>query len=230
MAPYFRKKRIQTKSSRIDLTVALLTNTQPRFNDQTPRRPMQFSNHSHQIASSPLYSTTSYFPSFEFESTTSPFCPKTLLLLHKMHTLTHNSSSNSPFAPIPPPTLGVSTAVENGNKGLFRIVQAASNIYRRAILKIPFASQCNRRDAQVICECLEDAENDEVWVRYPGVLLWILLVGVAAAEGGDGERSYLTMWFYRVGTTAVWWGVEECTEATMVFLRVKRLADGERER
>ena len=82
----------------------------------------------------------------------------------------------------------------------------------------------------MICECLEDADNDEVWVKYPGVLLWILLVGVAAADGGEGERSYLTMWFYRVGTTAVHWGVEECTEAVMAFLRVKRVADGESER
>lgn len=67
-------------------------------------------------------------------------------------------------------------------------------------------------------------------MKYPGVLLWILLVGVAAADGGEGERSYLTMWFYRVGTTAVHWGVEECTEAVLAFLRVKRVADGEGEK
>jgi len=33
-----------------------------------------------------------------------------------------------------------------------------------------------------------------------------------------------------VGTTAVHWGVEECTEAVLAFLRVKRVADGEGEK
>lgn len=212
----------------IDLTVALLNNTQPRFSDQHPRRPMQFTNHSHQISASPLYSITSYFPSFEIESSASPFCPRSLSLLHEMHALTYNSKSKLSSTRIPPLTL--SAGIGDENRGLFRIIQAASNIYRRAFINIPFSSPCNRREVQAICECLEDAENDEVWVKYPGVLLWILLVGVAAADGGEGERSYLTMWFYRVGTTAVHWGVEECTEAVLAFLRVKRVADGEGEK
>lgn len=70
---------------------------------------------------------------------------------------------------------------------------------------------------------MEDTGCDETWTRYPGLLMWILLVGMAV--GGE-RRSFLTMFFYKVGTTAVWWGMDECTRAVMTFLRVKRGAEG----
>lgn len=111
--------------------------------------------------------------------------------------------------------------VMGGDGSLFRIVNAASNIYRRAFQGIQFASVCNSVDVKEICDGLEDASNDETWTRYPGILLWIVLVGMVA----DYQRSFFTMWVFRVGTTAVWWGMDDATTAVMTFLRVKRMSE-----
>ncbi|KAH7342224.1 hypothetical protein BKA65DRAFT_287822 [Rhexocercosporidium sp. MPI-PUGE-AT-0058] len=186
--------------------VAVTTTTTPRFRDQNPQRPSRYTNHSNQNPDSPLHGvepfTTALFSS-------SAFCPATLTLLHEMRCLTKRSKATL--------SRGVGMGV------VYEIVNAAANIYRRAFLKVPFEASCNERDVERICELLEDEGCDDTWVAYPGVLMWILLVGIAAAgKGGRRERSFLTMFFYRVGTTAVWWGTEECTEAVMTFLRVKR--------
>lgn len=200
-------KRKETNNPRIDLMVAVTTNTHPRFWDQNPQRPGKYTNHSHQISDSPLYGTQ------RFSSPPFPlcdFCPATLTLLQEMRDLTDGVKAT--------------LSREIGRGAEFEIVNAAASIYRRAFLGVPFETSCNARDVQRMCELLEDETCDETWVRYPGVLMWILLVGVAAGKR-SGERSFLTMFFYRVGTTAVWWGMEECTQAVMTFLRVKRAAE-----
>ncbi|KAG4435418.1 hypothetical protein IFR05_009092 [Cadophora sp. M221] len=191
----------------IDLVVAVTTNSHPRFWDQNPQRPGKYTNHSHQISDSPLHGTQ------RFSSSTFSlldFCPATLTLLQEMRDLTEGVKAT--------------LSREIGRGTVFEIVNAAASIYRRAFLGVPFEASCNARDVQRMCELLEDETCDETWVRYPGVLMWILLVGIAAGRRSR-ERSFLTMFFYRVGTTAVWWGMEECTEAVMTFLRVKRGAE-----
>ncbi|KAL2076212.1 hypothetical protein VTL71DRAFT_1155 [Oculimacula yallundae] len=184
----------------IDLIVAVTTTTRPRFWDQNPQKPAIYTNLSNQIADSPLHGT------MDFGS--SSFCPATLILLQEMRDLTN----------------GVKATLSRGTgTGLFPIIDAASSIYRRAFLKVPFDSPCNSKDVERICELLEDHSADETWVKYPGLLMWILLVGMSAAK--RERRSFLTMFLYRVGTTAVWWGMDECTMAVMTFLRVKRRAE-----
>ncbi|KAH9223067.1 hypothetical protein DL95DRAFT_380005, partial [Leptodontidium sp. 2 PMI_412] len=141
----------------IDLMVAVTTNTHPRFWDQNPQRPGKYTNHSHQISDSPLYGTQ------RFSSPPFPlcdFCPATLTLLQEMRDLTDGVKAT--------------LSREIGRGAEFEIVNAAASIYRRAFLGVPFETSCNARDVQRMCELLEDETCDETWVRYPGVLMWIL--------------------------------------------------------
>lgn len=91
-------------------------------------------------------------------------------------------------------------------------------------LPVPFRSAGNAADVNEIRDALEDTSNDETWTHYPGILFWILLTALAAAN--DDRRCYIAMFMFRVGTTAVWWGTEEATAAVMTFLRVKMAAEG----
>jgi hypothetical protein len=94
----------------------------------------------------------------------------------------------------------------------------AAAIYERAIFPlllsspsaprqhIPFASQLNHQALEALVQSLQFPTHDATFAQYPGVLVWILLVGAAAAEGRE-ERGFLVMFLARVGTGSgySWW-------------------------
>jgi hypothetical protein len=113
---------------------------------------------------------------------------------------------------------------------LAQIIYLTSTIYSPAFSAPPlgpitFNSLCNNAAVRSLTEALEDTTNDEIWVRYPGILLWIVLTGYAAAEKLP-DRSFFAMFVFRVGTSAAWWGMEAAGMAIRKFIGVKRRAEG----
>jgi hypothetical protein len=113
------------------------------------------------------------------------------------------------------------------SNSLARIVYLASTTYAPAfsIRPTPFNALCNNTAVRSLAETLEDTTNDEIWIRYPGILLWIVLSGYAAAKNMP-ERSFFAMFAIRVGTSAAWWGMEAAGLAIRKFIEVKRRAEG----
>ncbi len=125
-----------------------------------------------QVADSPLCGVVD----FKTLLGKSAFCKGSIELLQEMRDLTD----------------GICDADSPGTFGtgsVFRIVNAASNIYRRAFQGVPFSSACNSVNVMEICDGLEDISNDETWIRYPGILFWIALVEIIA----DYQRSFFTI-------------------------------------
>ncbi|KAL2072913.1 hypothetical protein VTL71DRAFT_10237 [Oculimacula yallundae] len=199
----------------IDLLVAVMTSSQPRFRDQNPQRPapalvINTSIGKLQIADSPLYGDVPFDQLLEGSS----FCTASVKLLQEMRDLTEGFRG---VASVP--------ADISGHGGPFDIINAASNIYRRAFMTppVPFHSVWNENDVKKICDALEDTSNDDTWTYYPGILLWVLLTALSAAK--YKRRSYIAFFVFRAGTTAIWWGMEEATTSVMTFLRVKLAAE-----
>ncbi|TVY47369.1 hypothetical protein LOCC1_G002223 [Lachnellula occidentalis] len=74
-------------------------------------------------------------------------------------------------------------------------LQGADSIYSCSLtdLNIDFPSALNHEGA--FGKCTED----DFWVRYPGVLLWIMLVGTAAARGKE-EAAFWMFYLARTGS------------------------------
>jgi hypothetical protein len=108
-----------------------------------------------------------------------------------------------------------------------QMIYAASTIYSGVfrIPSIPFASPHNTKAVETMSRCLEDTRNDETWTEFPGILLWIILVGLAAAVH-QPQCSFFAMFAFRIGTSAAWWGPREAREAIMTFLDIKRKSEG----
>lgn len=71
-------------------------------------------------------------------------------------------------------------------------------------------------------QALQFTRNDTIFALYPGIFVWILLVGAVAAEGRV-ERGFLVVFLARVGTGSEygWWdGMRETVER---FQRVREI-------
>jgi hypothetical protein len=77
---------------------------------------------------------------------------------------------------------------------------AASIIYHRAlsIPPTPFSDPANLPFLQILFNSLNASAPDPFWLQYPGILLWVLLVGCASAVKRS-ERSYFMMFLAKVG-------------------------------
>jgi hypothetical protein len=109
---------------------------------------------------------------------------------------------------------------------LYRIIQTTASIYTRALSSppTPFSSSVNKEAVEEICRAIESPANDSTWDEYPGVLVWVLLTGVAAARDLPGH-SLLVSFLVRAGLGAGygWW--EELSEGIYAFMKVKRRAE-----
>lgn len=211
----------------IDLLVAITTSSEPRLNFRFPRPiPPPHQNPSigsPQIPDSPLFGSKPLASVLIH----SAFCEESIKVLQVMRDLTdirqfgsHNSIQGCSGT-------RQSAAVHHSSASLLRIVHLTSVIYNRALSEPPtvFSSPANYTAMKQICRELEDTANDETWIRYPGVLLWIILTAVSAATFRV-ERSFFIMFLLRVGTSAAWWGPEEARVSLLRFLWVKRHAEG----
>jgi hypothetical protein len=170
---------------------------------------------SFQIPDSPLWGSAH----FQDILTTSPFDLPSRTILQQMRILTDGQAQQLERYSILEPAPFSSS--------LSKMVYLTSTIYASAFSNnpTPFDSVCNNAAVQELCSGLEDTTNDETWTRYPGILLWIVLTGLAAAANLP-QRSYFAMFVFRVGTSAVWWGTEAANAAIRRFIGVKRRAGG----
>ncbi|KAH7417683.1 hypothetical protein BKA64DRAFT_305843 [Cadophora sp. MPI-SDFR-AT-0126] len=110
---------------------------------------------------------------------------------------------------------------------VFETLHHTALIYERAVTSphLPFNSPSNYSDLSSLYESLNISVSDPFWLRYPGILLWVLLVGCAVSVK-RGERSYFMMFIAKVGifTEHRWWF--ESQGAISRFIEVQGMARG----
>ncbi|PVH82312.1 hypothetical protein DL98DRAFT_514068 [Cadophora sp. DSE1049] len=108
---------------------------------------------------------------------------------------------------------------------VFETLHHTALVYERAVTypHLPFNSPINYSDLSHLYESLNTSAPDPFWLRYPGLLLWVLLVGCAVSVKRE-ERSYFMMFLAKVGifTEQRWWF--ESQSAILKFIEVQRLA------
>lgn len=209
--------------SRIDLLVALLTNTEPRLSFQQQERVLlapaiNQSLGRIQMPDSPLFGTEP----FACILAGSAFCNDAIILLQSMQDLTSGKWRGDS-----PPTINTTEPIPaDPSNSLSRMICAASSIYFRAFKDPPvaFASRSHSNALATIAACLEDTRNDATWTEYPGILLWVVLTALAAAVHHP-QCSFFAMFVFRVGTSAAWWGPREARAAICTFLQVKKRSE-----
>lgn len=107
---------------------------------------------------------------------------------------------------------------------VFETLHHTALIYERAVTSphLPFKSPTNYPDLSSLYQSLNTSAPDPFWLRHPGILLWVLLVGCAVSAKRE-ERSYFMMFLARVGifTEPRWWF--ESQSAILRFIEVQRL-------
>ena len=107
---------------------------------------------------------------------------------------------------------------------VFETLHRTALIYERAVTlpHVPFNSPTNYSDLSSLYESLNTSAPDPFWLRYPGILLWVLLVGCAVSVKRE-ERSYFMMFLAKVGifTEQRWWF--ESQSAILRFIEVQSL-------
>ena len=80
-------------------------------------------------------------------------------------------------------------------------LQGAASIYSRSLtgLNIDFSSFLNNEGFRKLQGAFGKCTEDDFWVRYPGVLLWVILVGTAAAWGKE-EAAFWMFYLARTGS------------------------------
>ena len=118
------------------------------------------------------------------------------------------------------------TRMQQSTSTLFSIIQQTSDIYLGALQTppIPFCSPIHRRSTVNLCQAVESPANDEVWDRFPGVFIWVLLVGCAASEERSTEYNYFVCLLIKVALGAGYGWLDVLTEAVKTFIKVKELA------
>jgi hypothetical protein len=78
---------------------------------------------------------------------------------------------------------------------------------------IPISSPANHETVTILAEELESPMNDEIWLQYPGIPLWILLVGAAVSEGRE-EGPFFVHFLVKVDIQSRWGWWEELNGAS----------------
>ncbi|KAH6676770.1 hypothetical protein B0J14DRAFT_586278 [Halenospora varia] len=79
-------------------------------------------------------------------------------------------------------------------------LESTASIYAFTLTspKVDFPSSSNTPAFNSLCDNFSKCSDDDFWVRYPGVLLWVLLVGTAASRGKEEASFWI---FYLARTT-----------------------------
>lgn len=80
-------------------------------------------------------------------------------------------------------------------------LQGAAFIYSRCLtnLNVDFPSYLNYEAFRNLNRAFGKCTEDDFWVRYPGVLLWVMLVGTATARGKE-EAAFWMFYLARTGS------------------------------
>ncbi|PQE10533.1 tachykinin family protein [Rutstroemia sp. NJR-2017a BVV2] len=212
----------------VDLLAAVMTSSEPRFppiSSTTPRNvPQSIDAENIQINSeSPLYAIQNY-KNFE-----PPFSDQTIAILQDMSILVAAilEEKAQPTELRGPKAHQIHALPNNQSSSLLMLIHLTSTIFHPALGSppIPFTSTRNTQSVMKICEILEDISLDATFVRYPGILLWVLLT-TASAAADRPERGYLVTFLLRIGTSAIWWGMEEFVSSVKMFMYLKKRAEG----
>lgn len=103
-------------------------------------------------------------------------------------------------------------------------IQHSSTLYSRTLTTpgLDFPSPPNEHSYKELYRAFAKCSHDDLWVRFPGVLLWVLLVGTAAARGKE-EAAFWMFYLARTGSfsNADGWLMEGA--AIRRFLEIQRL-------
>lgn len=115
---------------------------------------------------------------------------------------------------------------------ILEVLRNAAAIYSRSLSSayqpnsvlatIDFPSPPNDQSFQALYESFGKCSDDDFWLRYPGVLLWVLLVGTATARG-KRESAWWVFYMARMGSfsSAERWEVGNA--AVRRFLELQKL-------
>ncbi|KAF4626106.1 hypothetical protein G7Y89_g12055 [Cudoniella acicularis] len=216
-------RNVLTRILIIDLLVAVLSTSQPRFSQPSLMPPNFLGTTFYKIADSPLTTRRT----MKVALLKSPFCEKAIQSLQYVQTLTmlviSGIDSGLPTLPIQEPER------ITGQKSLtlLEIIQHTSDIYARALQTppIPFSSRVNWDSIRAICRAVESPANDSVWDQFPGIFTWILMVGCAAAEEGSTEYNYFMCLLIKVALGAGYGWLKALREAVSTFVVVRARAE-----
>jgi len=112
-------------------------------------------------------------------------------------------------------------------KSVLDVLRIASIIHCRALSTPPvhFSAPANIPLLRLLYDFINVSAPDPFWLRYPGILLWVLLIGCAAAVKRR-ERSYFMMYLAKVGifTEPRCWF--EAQSAILRFIEVQNTIKG----
>ncbi|PVH76179.1 hypothetical protein DL98DRAFT_535972 [Cadophora sp. DSE1049] len=136
----------------------------------------------------------------------------TLTIDHRLQTLFEDATTSRPqisFSVEPQSSYSthlltlplLSSCHDTCHNHVLETLQHAGVIYHRAVefFNIDFPSPINKRAFQDLCTAFGKCSDDDFWVRYPGVQLWVLLVGTAAARGKK-EAAFWMFYLSRTGS------------------------------
>ncbi|KAK0124243.1 hypothetical protein ONS95_009218 [Cadophora gregata] len=218
-------KHFLVKVLLLDLIVAIMSNTTPRFiqaSTSTSLPPNILGIRLNRISDSPLCSTRR----LEHVLRGSPFCLKSIQSLQHMQDLTtsHQTRLSSPKYTLPP----LSATANKPITLLHRIIHLTATIFAAATHTppTPFSSPLNLPIAQELCQALESPDNDATWDAFPGIFVWILLTGAAASPDMSPQHSYFVSLLMKVGLGAGYGWFDELSTSMGVFTTIKRRAEG----
>ncbi|KAH7397598.1 hypothetical protein BKA64DRAFT_42425 [Cadophora sp. MPI-SDFR-AT-0126] len=136
----------------------------------------------------------------------------TLTIDHRLQTLFEDTATSRPqisFSVEPQSSYSthlltlplLSSCHDPSHNHVLETLQHAGAIYHRGVefLDIDFSSPVNNRAFQDLCTAFGKCSDDEFWVDYPGIQLWVLLVGTAAASGKK-EAAFWMFYLSRTGS------------------------------
>jgi hypothetical protein len=209
---------------RIDVLVGALSGRQPRFSQPTLFPRDLLDSRYPKIADSPLNAGRT----LKIALKGSHFGQKGIAYLQRAQILTMLRLSGGSSSDFVDETEFSEAGTEHHNSKLFQVIQQTSVIYFGALQtpSIPLSSPVNRMSIREVCRAVESPANDTLWDKYPGIFIWVLLVGCAAAEQGLTEYNYFVCLLIKVALGAGYGWLDALTEAVKSFIRVKALAGG----
>ncbi|KAH9213139.1 hypothetical protein DL95DRAFT_524629 [Leptodontidium sp. 2 PMI_412] len=238
-----QQQNMFTKLVMFDYIIAISCAEQPRFPYTPPPQPHSPASEpcrDGMFAGSPLYGSgvfsqiecnwrledTKYTLQAMWELTFQALEPKASAHLHEGMQSRHRALAAKPNFESRPRLISVSqqSAKNAEEMHVFETLHHTALIYERAVTPphIPFISPINYQDLASMYESLNISAPNPFWIRYPGMLLWVLLVGCAVSVKRE-ERSYFMMFLAKVGifTEQRWWF--ETQNAILKFVKVQSL-------